>query len=369
MPRYILKTALRLIVCALVFGINPASSFALSYHLTDLGVLGTKTYAASTATAINNQGQVVGYSTFPNDGQFTSRHAFIYENGDMRDLTPNTVDNSDAQGINDQGQVVGHLDGRAVVFDSGTVTDVGTMQPYGITYATDINNHGQVTGYTSGEGAAVNVYHAFRYEDGSIDDLDTLRPSQSSYESYGQAINDLGQIVGFSSPNFGSGFVYTDGEMKALENQLSWAEDINNSGEIVGFAREEWNGLNCAFIYSDGQFSELKGLDASTSYAHAINKYGKVVGDYYLDELTHSLAFLYDGTSMVDLNDLIVNDDWLLLSAADINDHGQIVGQGVINGQTHAYLLTPVPEPSTFLLSGVGIMGLLIWRKKSICFN
>jgi len=32
----------------------------------------------------------------------------------------------------------------------------------------------------------------------------------------------------------------------------------------------------------------------------------------------------------------------------DINDSGQIVGTGVLNGEKHGYLLTPIPEPATF---------------------
>jgi hypothetical protein len=35
---------------------------------------------------------------------------------------------------------------------------------------------------------------------------------------------------------------------------------------------------------------------------------------------------------------------WILLSAAAINDKGQIVGCGVIKDDWHAYLLTPIAE-------------------------
>jgi hypothetical protein len=45
---------------------------------------------------------------------------------------------------------------------------------------------------------------------------------------------------------------------------------------------------------------------------------------------------------MVDLNDLIAQDSqWILQMAAGINDSGQIAGQGLINGETHAFLATP----------------------------
>jgi len=48
---------------------------------------------------------------------------------------------------------------------------------------------------------------------------------------------------------------------------------------------------------------------------------------------------------MQNLNDLIPSDSgWLLRLAFDINSSGQIVGQGTINGQSHAFLLTPIPD-------------------------
>ncbi len=359
LARLISSSTILIVLSVLV----PVAAFGVSYEIVDLGVLGTKTYAESYATAINNLGQVVGYSYFPNDSPFTYRHAFLYENGQMSDLTPNTIASSDAQDINDSGQIVGHVDGRAVIYQDGIIKDIGTLRPYGKTQATGINNYGQVTGWTSGD--AINNYHAFLYENGTMTDLDTLRPDQNSYESYGQAINDQGHIVGDSSATWGNGFIYEDGNMEALLLPYSWARDINNSGEIVGFARDTYNSLNQAFIFSDETFSTLTGLNAKTSYANALNEHGAAVGHYYLEGISHSLAFLYDGNNMLDLNDLIANDDWLLLSAADINENGQIVGNGLINGQTHAFLMTPVPEPSTLLLAGVGIFVLIFfrWRK------
>ncbi len=46
---------------------------------------------------------------------------------------------------------------------------------------------------------------------------------------------------------------------------------------------------------------------------------------------------------MQDLNSLIpAGSGWALSVARDINDAGQIVGEGVINGQQRAFLLTPV---------------------------
>ena len=37
----------------------------------------------------------------------------------------------------------------------------------------------------------------------------------------------------------------------------------------------------------------------------------------------------------------------MLYAAMDINDAGQIVGSGYYGGVSHAFLLTPVPEPAS----------------------
>jgi hypothetical protein len=53
----------------------------------------------------------------------------------------------------------------------------------------------------------------------------------------------------------------------------------------------------------------------------------------------NSRAFLWKDGVMVDLNDLIPKDSpWVLQSAAGVNASGQIAGQGLINGEVHAFL-------------------------------
>lgn len=71
---------------------------------------------------------------------------------------------------------------------------------------------------------------------------------------------------------------------------------------------------------------------------------------------------------MYALNELIDPTlDWNLVWANAINDDGWIAGVGVApNGEQHAVLLTPTPEPSTIALVGIGAVGLLacIWRRR-----
>jgi probable HAF family extracellular repeat protein len=80
---------------------------------TDLGALGDKTY--SSANGVNDFDEVVGSSTLG-----PASHAFLYRNGEMRDLGNLAGDpslNSEADGINDRGEIVGWSDVR-VAHDS-----------------------------------------------------------------------------------------------------------------------------------------------------------------------------------------------------------------------------------------------------------
>ena len=80
---------------------------------------------------------------------------------------------------------------------------------------------------------------------------------------------------------------------------------------------------------------------SSFSSAYGINNKNQVVGSATFPSSPH--AFVWSSTpGMQDLNNLIPpNSGWLLVYAFAINDHGQIAGQGMISGETHAFLLTP----------------------------
>jgi probable HAF family extracellular repeat protein len=79
--------------------------------------------------------------------------------------------------INDQGKIAGHAvvggTTRAVIYEGASATDIGTLGG-SAALANDVNNLGQVVGYSQTIGA---IGHAFLY-DGTMHDLGVPRVSQ-----------------------------------------------------------------------------------------------------------------------------------------------------------------------------------------------
>jgi len=78
-----------------------------------------------------------------------------------------------------------------------------------------------------------------------------------------------------------------------------------------------------------------------SSKAEAINDQNQIVG-LAMTSNNELHAVLWTKAGIHDLNQLIPpNSGWVLNEAFDINNSGQITGNGVINGENHAFLLTP----------------------------
>lgn len=334
-------------------------SAVVQYSVADLGALSG--LSGSFAYGINNSGQVVGMAFFAGN----SVHAFLWtSSGGMHDL--GTLGNSQgyASAINNSGQITGYtLNGspsHAFLWTSaGGMLDLGTFGGRS-SGAYGINDSGQVVGgayNSSGYG------RAFLWSSiAGMQDLGTL----GGAESWAFDINSSGQVVGGADLSGGSeqAFLWTiGGGMQGLGGGLGWANAINNHEQIVGQSSGN------AFLWTNGSGVQGLGtLGGSGSVAYDINDSGQIVGAAKNSQgIDHAALWSADTRSAIDLNTLISPSCGLtLLTAEAINDSGWIVGRAISpTSQQDAYLLIPLPEPSTFAL-GIGVIGLLAygWRRR-----
>ncbi len=326
---------------------------AQAYRLTDLGTLGG---ASSAATGINDFGQVVGYSATSGDA---GSHATLWGGGAATDLGTLGGAGSRAYGINNAGQIVGVADGagdgRAALWNGASARQLAAGPQElaggagGVAYA--INNAGQIAGASVYGGAT----HATVWNGGVRADLGTTGGAFS--EAYG--INNRGQVSGISNISMEddkynrTGVVWDAGSGTAV-NSLHAAYGINDSGTLTGLQ----SGLYAPpAIWSAGTTTALGSID-TYGIAYDVNNSGLAVGFLLATDQPYH-AMLWRGNQMVDLNTLYGAADagfaYLSIASA-VNEHGQIVGTGVTyDGTEHAFLLSPVPEPSAWWLLALGL--------------
>jgi probable HAF family extracellular repeat protein len=203
------------------------------------------------ASAINNRGEVAGYSetanTDPTCPPSPITSAVVWERGKALAL-PTVGGDPDgvAFGINDQGQAVGYSGNciaatHAVMWKDNTafvLKDLGGIRS-NIAYV--INNRGQIAGKVR---SADDTHYvaALWQEDGT---LTTHEPLPGDLDAFATGINSRGQVVGNDfDPNFNwsHGFIWKNGVMTDLnalipaDSSLSIisASNINDRGQISG---------------------------------------------------------------------------------------------------------------------------------------
>ena len=309
----------------------------------------------SGAQAISDNGLIVGGSS----GTDIIFNAFLLDRGVFRDLGTFGGPASVAFSVNARGDVVGQSDTAildtngveyisvAFLADRSGVHNIGTLPGFNNSQAYDINNKGQVVGWTYNEDPAVPfrtlpTFRAFVYHRGTMVDIGTL----GGATSIARGINDSGRIVGSSrifaetvSAQEIHAFLFERGEMTDLGtlfpgHTYSEALAINNRGQIVGHSGATRSSPREAFLYEHGVMSAIGTLGGNSSTAWAINERGQVVGwSRTLSGETH--AFLYEDGGMRDLGTL--GGSYSL--AFGINNRGEIVGESeTSSGDVHAFL-------------------------------
>jgi len=328
----------------------------------------------SFATAINATGAVVGNYTLP-DGTF---RAFLYQDGQVTTLAlPANAVQTWATAISNNGQAGGYTDlllsPQGLVWDS----DGNAVATPGA-YVMGLNGAGDAAGMAIGPDGAG---YAFVTRNGVLTSLGQPAggPWSSAYAissngiAVGAAMNGSVRFTAFSaSPNGATTL------LNGLGGANSYARAVNAAGAVAGQAQTASSALQ-AVIWSGSNPTALGSLGGANSSAYAIDSQGHVAGTADLANNAGTAAFLYTGGNMYDLNALLLpNSGWQLLAAYGMNDAGQIVGRGLYNGAEQAFLLTPqtpsfepaaapaeVPEPATFFLIGVPLLGLLAIRSGS----
>lgn len=309
--------------------------------LTNLGSLGGQ---VCVTLAMNDAGQIVGHATTAEGYD----HPFIYSNGRMTDIGvlsggSSAEDSGFAWAVNSSGAVIGQSQsatGRhAFLYENGVLLDIDPTAASSNAFG--INDAGQITGWRILPGGTQTAY---RYQSGNFEDI-----SAPGAASIGRLINRAGDVAGTLSTTASQhAFVSTDGVLRDLGTfggRTSFPSAMNDSGHVAGYAHTS-GGAQHAMVAQGDVLVDLGSLASEPndlSSARSINASGHVVGWTRRPEAPErTTGFFSTGAGMYDLRELLTPD-----SAADItdalwiNDAGQILAMGVVNGRPHAFLLSP----------------------------
>lgn len=312
------------------------SGSAQSYHVTDLG--SASQFAES--YSINDNGDISGRL-------MTSFHALYWPHGKApEDIGAiSGTSNTFGYSINNSRKIAGTSSYGSTMQGFVWSPEAGMMglSPLQGDLRTDarcINDAGVVVG------VSINNSHTIAVKwtsPGSPVALGTLGGNYSK----ATAINASGVIVGVS----GSSGVFWDshGPHGISGTRSSQPLAINDLSHIVGFAAAPFTGAR-AFFWSARTGIQDIGLylDEDYSEATAINNQDQVVGDSRTGS-SDPVAFIWTPTSGSKRLESLLDASgvgWELVKATDINDRGEILGQGYLNGDYRQFLLTPTSLPA-----------------------
>ncbi|CAI7973511.1 Extracellular HAF [Frankia sp. Hr75.2] len=305
-------------------GPQPLQAFVWSHgKITLLPAPGADPGLSSFGLALNNRGQVAGYTTIGG-----VKHSIIWDGGSFKDISAPGGD-SYPIAVNDNGQALLVEQGKSYIWSAGSRVPV---EPFNVTATVGLNNSGQIFGSGSDDGGPEK---AFIWSQGEETQASSFGLTTTTTD-----INNRGQVIGYGAvarpPYHTHGYLWspavngrraTQTDIGSISGRDTEALAVNDRGQVVGRSATSsgWH----AFRWEGGRMTDLGVLPGGTSSnAVAINEDGQAAGwSYAADGKRH--AVMWNGGKIVDLG---IPDGFFLSYAIGINKSGQVLGYGFQEG-------------------------------------
>lgn len=350
-------------------GVSPGGSASASsqghWTVTSLiTVLGPNTVPVS----INNAGDILANQDEnppKNVGQMGGPHVFqpvLYRDGAVTKLGHLNGQLTLGRRINNKGQVIGtdfnesDMKTRGFLWADGQMHDVANLGG-GIMAAEGINDNGHIAGTVSAsDNAAYKGSMAVTLINGTRSPIPLL---PDDFENQASSINIKDEVLGVATNKTRNHAIfYSGGSVRDLSSLpgCDWPQmvSLNDQSQLAGTCGGPAAANTAeqkAFILKEGLMTMLPPSFGVGIQPHALNNQGMVVGHILVPDdpsrgATQDKAhpFFYDGKQLIDLATLddVKASGWVLYSALLMNDSGQIVVEGTLNGM-HGYALLSPP--------------------------
>jgi probable HAF family extracellular repeat protein len=322
---------------------------------------------------INQWGLAAGYGTRINSATGADNAVIWGPNGQAFALSTPAGDQSHAVWINNWGQASGWIEnstpdscvfGVGVGFQSQAVVwEWGIMRPLGTLGGTDsygefINDRGQIVGHsqtsnTTNMNTGCPPFDPFIWQNGQMIDIN---PGNFGGGVGGtNFLNNRGQAVGFGSLSGDVDFhpfLWEEGRLTDLftignlGGGIGSAFNVNEKGHVIGLSSLPGDQVFHAVRWSNGEFTDLGTLEGDPcSQPLVINSKDQIVGVSGPCDFSTTHAFLWENGEMVNLDMLIPPGAGIQLNYAGwVSERGEIAAQGVLTASGATRAVLLIPD-------------------------